>query len=143
MVMPYNKNNLFSADNISVSIPAGCLYDTLWFSYKTDKGAGGMLSDVHSVHNKYTAVQKPYTLSIKPTYIPEGKESKMLIVQLIAEHRKSVPKSVWREGFMSAEVLSFGRYYMGIDTTPPFISTSGLPMNANLTGKSRGKDKNK
>jgi hypothetical protein len=60
----------------------------------------------------------------------------MLLVQLIAEHRKSVPKSVWKEGFLSAEVLSFGRYYVGIDTTPPFIS-SGLAMNADLTGKSK------
>jgi hypothetical protein len=88
------------------------------------------------VHNKYTPVQKAYTLSIKPTYIPEGKESKMLLVQLIAEHRRGLLKSVWKEGYMSAEALSFGRYYVGIDTTPPFIS-SGPAMNADLTGKSR------
>jgi len=136
MMMPYDKNNLFSAENISVSIPSGCLYDTLWLSYKSDKGTAGMLSDVHSVHNKYTAVQKAYTLSIKPTYIPEGKESKMLLVQLIAEHRRGLLKSVWKEGYMSAEALSFGRYYVGIDTTPPFIS-SGPAMNADLTGKSK------
>ena len=76
MVMPYNKNNIFSAENISVSIPAGALYDTLDFSYKVDKGTSGMLSDVHYVHNKYTPVQKAYTVSIKPTLIPAGKRIK-------------------------------------------------------------------
>jgi hypothetical protein len=35
-VMPYNKANKFSAENISISIPAGALYDTLYFSYKKE-----------------------------------------------------------------------------------------------------------
>ena len=47
-----------------------------------------MLSDLYYVHDKFTPVQKAYSLSIKPEYIPAGKESKMLIVQLGDDQKK-------------------------------------------------------
>jgi len=68
-VMPYNRGNKFVADNISVNIPSGALYDTLYFIYKKSPGTNEMLSDLHSVHNKFIPVHKAYILSIKPTVI--------------------------------------------------------------------------
>ena len=80
-LMPFNRSNKFISENISVSIPSGALYDTLYFTYKKSTGTKEMLSDLHDVHNKFTPVHKAYTLSIKPCIIPAGKESKMMIVQ--------------------------------------------------------------
>ncbi len=134
-IMPFNKNNKFVSEDISVSIPAGALYDTLYFSYKKSAGTKEMLSDLHYVQDKYTPVHKPYTLSIKPTVIPAGKESKMLIVQSGDEHENSAINSIWSEGYLTAEVLSFGRFYIGIDTVAPVISPNGLTSGAILTGK--------
>jgi len=134
-VMPYNKINKFSSESVSVSIPAGALYDTLNFSYKKDEGTNEMLSELHYIHNKFTPVHKPYTLSIKPGFIPSGKESKMLIVQLGDNLKKSPANSFWAEGYLTAEILSFGKFYIGIDTIPPVISSNGLVSGANLTGK--------
>lgn len=135
IVMPYNRVNKFSAENIAISIPEGALYDTLYFTYRKEKGTGEMLSDLHFVDDKFTPVQKPYSLSIKPEYIPAGKESKMLIVQLGDDQKKSGVNSSWSNGFLSAEVLSFGRYYIGIDTIAPVISPVGLLKGAVLTGR--------
>jgi hypothetical protein len=59
----------------------------------------------------------------------------MILVQLIAESKKSIPASVWKDGFVTADVLSFGRYYIGIDTIPPVISANGLAKDSNMTGK--------
>jgi len=134
-VMPYNKINKFSSEGVSVSIPAGALYDTLNFSYKKDEGTNEMLSELHYIHNKFTPVHKPYTLSIKPGFIPSGKESKMLIVQLGDDLKKSPANSFWAEGYLTAEILSFGKFYIGIDTIPPVISSNGLVSGTNLTGK--------
>jgi hypothetical protein len=135
ILMPYNRVNKFSAENITISIPEGALYDTLNFTYRKEKGTGEMLSDLHYVDDKFTPVQKPYSLSIKPSFIPAGKESKMLIVQLGDEQKRSGVNSSWSDGFLSAEVLSFGRYYIGIDTIAPVISPVGLLKGAVLTGK--------
>ena len=43
-IMPYNKTNRFVADNISISIPGGALYDTLFFDYEKTPGTKDMLS---------------------------------------------------------------------------------------------------
>ncbi|MGC1389847.1 MAG: hypothetical protein WA816_02325, partial [Bacteroidales bacterium] len=134
-IMAYNEVNKFSSDNISINIPAGALYDTLYFSYKKEKGTGEMLSDLYYIHNKYTPVHKAYSLTIKALFIPAGKESKLLIVQLDDDQKKSAIKSIWAEGYLSAEVLSFGRFYIGIDTIAPVISPIGLLLGADLTGK--------
>lgn len=136
VMMPYGRSNRFRSENISISIPAGSLYDTIDFSYKKDNGTPQMLSDVHYVHNKFTPVHKAYTLSIKPTHIPAGKESKLLIVQLSDDFNKSPLSSTFTEGYVTADALSFGMFYVGIDTIPPVIYANGLSSGADLTGRS-------
>jgi hypothetical protein len=140
-LMPYNRENKFVSENISISIPAGALYDTLYFDYKKSAGTNEMLSDLYYVHNKFTPVQKPYTLSIKPSIIPSGKESKMLIVGLDDDQKKTAMNSIWSEGYLTAEVISFGKFYVGIDSVPPVISANGFVSGANLTGKTELKIK--
>jgi hypothetical protein len=135
-VMPYNRSNKFSADNISVSIPSGALYDTLFFQYKKSSGTEEMLSDLHNVHNRFTPVHKAYSLSIKPTVIPSGKESKMMIVQLSDDLKNIALNSSWSDGYLTAEPMSFGAFYVGIDTVAPAISANnGLVQGANLIGR--------
>lgn len=134
-VMPYNRENEFTSENISLSIPSGALYDTLYFSYRMSEGTKDMLSDLHFVHNKFTPVHKAYRLSIKPNHIPHGKKSKMLIVQLGDDMKKSVFDSFWTEDYLTAQVQSLGKFYIGIDTVAPNISVNGLVSGANLTGK--------
>jgi len=134
-VMPYNKANKFSTENISINLPAGTLYDTLNFSYKKESGTSEMFSDLHYVHNNLTPVHKAYSLSIKPKTIPVGKESKLLIIQLADDQKKNAVNSFWSDGYLTADVLSFGRFYIGIDTIAPVISAIGLVQDANLTGK--------
>ncbi|TAL77577.1 MAG: M23 family metallopeptidase [Bacteroidetes bacterium] len=140
-IMPFNKSNRFEAENISVSIPAGALYDTLYFSYKCTPGTKDMLSDVHLIHNIFTPVQKAYTVSIRPRIIPKGKESKMLIVQWLDDQKQNALNSTWSDGYLTAEALNFGQYYIGIDTIAPYISANGLVSGAILTGKNELKIK--
>ena len=136
IMMPYNRNNLFRAQNIALSIPSGALYDTLYFMYKRDNGTPQMLSDVHYVHNKYTPLQRPCSLSIKPTYVPAGKESKMLIVQMSDDFKKSGIKSSYSDGYVTGDIVSFGMFFAGIDTVAPAIYANQLQPGADLTGKS-------
>jgi hypothetical protein len=135
-VMPYSRTNRFRADNISVTIPAGALYDTIRFSYRRDTGTPQMLSDVHYIHNKQTPVHKAYTISIRPSVIPAGKESKLLLVQMGDDFKKSALASTFAEGYVTADALSFGMFYAGIDTVPPFISANGFSSGADLSGRS-------
>ena len=56
--------------------------------------------------------------------------------------RKNAMNSIWTEGYLTAEVLSFGKFYIGIDTIAPVISANGLVSGANLTGKKGNKNQN-
>jgi hypothetical protein len=134
-LMPYNRSNSFEGEKVKVSIPDGALYDTIYFSYKKVTRTRGMLSDLHCIHNIYTPVHKPFTLSIKPDTIPSGKKSKMLLICQEDDKKRNAVNSYWTEGYISADVKSFGKYYVGIDTLAPEIKANGLVQGANLTGK--------
>ncbi len=125
-VMPYENINRFTDDGIYVAIPAGALYDTLYFYYNRVPGSHDMLSDLFSVHNRFTPIQKAFNLSIKPNRIPAGKESKMLIIELDDRKNKHAVNSRWSGNYLSAEVTNFGNFYIGIDTVAPEISAPGL-----------------
>ena len=134
-LMPFDRSNKFSSGNISISIPEGALYDTIYFTYKTTPGTKDMLSDLHWVNDKYTPVHKAYKISIKPSVIPKGNESKMLIVNLADDQKKSALNSAWSEGYLTSQALTFGKFYIGIDTVAPVIASNGLASGAILTGK--------
>lgn len=136
-IMPYQHINRFTNKDIYVAIPAGALYDTLYFSYMKTPGSQDMLSDLYSVHNRFTPLQKAYNLSIKPNRIPTGKESKMLIIQLGDNNTKQAEKSKWSGDYISAEVYNFGNFYVGMDTIPPEISAPGLHEGIDLSKKGR------
>ena len=134
-LMPFSRRNSFETENIKVNIPNGALYDTIGFTYNKSAGSRGMLSEIHSIHNNYTPLHKPYTMSIKPDSVPPGKKSKMLLVKIDDDKKKNAINSYWTEGYISAEMQSFGNFYVGIDTAGPEISANGLVNGANLTGR--------
>jgi hypothetical protein len=135
ILMPFNKSNSFERDNVKVNIPSGSLYDTIYFSYKKSPRSGGMLSELHYIHNIYDPVHKPYLLSIRPDSVPTGKRSKMLMIQVDEDKKKNALNSYWSDDYISAEVRSFGKFYIGIDTIPPEITANGIADGANLSGK--------
>jgi hypothetical protein len=134
-IMPYGKSNRFAAPGIDVRIPSGALYDTLYFAYKKESGSATMLSDLHHVHNIYTPLHKAFTLSIKPTRIPEGKDSKMLIVMIDNNQKRYPVNSKWSDGYLTADLFSFGKFCIGMDTVAPVINSNGFIKGSDLTGK--------
>ena len=133
--MVHNRSNRFRAENITITIPSGALYDTLFFIYRKEEGTPLMYSDVHYVHNIFTPVHKAYSLSIKPFNVPADKKSKMVIVQLSDDFSKTSLGGTWADDFISASAQSFGMFYVGIDTVAPDIYANGLASGADLTGR--------
>lgn len=135
IVMPYDQSNRFTSENVMISIPEGALYDTLYFACKKEAPAKGMLSDIYFIHNKFTPVQKAFSIAIKPGSVIRGKESKMLIIQSDDDINKNALNSEWSGGYLTADAMSFGRFYVGIDTIPPVITASELTNGVNLEGR--------
>jgi len=135
IVMPQNRSNRFRAEGVSILLPSGSLYDTLFFTYRRDRGVAGMFSDVHRIHNKFTPLHKAFSLSIKPTSVPAGRESKLLMAQISDDFKKTPAGGSYSEGYVTADLQSFGNYYIDIDTVPPAVNANGYTDGIDLSGR--------
>lgn len=135
VVMPYNRNNRFVSKNVMVNIPSGTLYDTLLFDYRRMPGNPDMYSSVHQIHNRFTPTHRQYSLSIKPEKIPEGKKSKLLIVQVDNDNRRFPLISSWDDSYITATPNTFGTFFVGIDSVSPEVTPVGKIDGADLSGK--------
>ena len=134
-VMPYGKSNLFISEGVRVNIPSGALYDSLRFRYSKSNGNRNLLSEIHHIHNKYTPLQKAYNLSIRPDSIPNGKASKLTMVQIDENKKISYAGGTLLNGYVNADLLAFGNFGIAMDTIPPVISANGLVQGVNLSEK--------
>ena len=115
IIMPYNRQNRFVDENVKVTIPVNALYDTLRFQYNRIPRTGKMLSDVHQIAAKIHPLHQVYTISIKPDVMIQGKESKMLIVNIDGNKRNPL-NSEWADVYLTAQPNVFGDFCVGIDT---------------------------
>ena len=135
VVMPYSRNNRFVTDKVMVNIPAGTLYDTLFFEYSKSARKRGMLSEAHQIHNRFTPVHKSYSLSIKPDTVLPGKEDQMLIVQTNLNGKDIPLRTSWNNGLLTANPMSLGTFYIGIDTVSPAITPIGFAPDSDLSSR--------
>jgi hypothetical protein len=133
--MPFGKTNTFTSNDVKVIIPVGALYDTLDFMFTESERYGKLLSPVYKIHNRYTPLQKAYNLSIKYDSIPFGKANKLLIVQLDDNRRMGYAGGTFSNGYITADLMSFGNFAISIDTIPPVISSNTVFQGSDLSGK--------
>jgi hypothetical protein len=133
-IIPYDKSGDFEAEGIRVHFPADALFDTLYFTYGHHAGRPGLLSEIHQVHKESTALFDLIRIAIKPDSIPHGLESKLFLAKIDKFNHIIFMGGEMRFGYMAAEVRSFGRYAVSIDTIAPSIKPSFVK-GANLSGR--------
>ena len=120
----FTQPHKISEGNISLSFPANAFYRSFYFMLDTDTVAGNY-SPVYRVHNKFTPVQKAFTLKIKPEKIPEGWKDKMYIAY---DNGNAIPAFIgagWEKDYLKAKSRLLGNYLVAVDTVLPEI----IPVN--------------
>ncbi len=117
----YDKQNEFKTDKVKLLIPVGNLYNDLNFAYAISPEKQGAYSEIHHIHNKLTPINDSYELWIKPNHLPDRLLNKAVIVNTdgVCEG------GTYENGFIKADVRTFGDFYIKLDTIPPTI----LPIN--------------
>jgi hypothetical protein len=77
---------------------------------------------VHQVHNEYTPLLKSFILSVKPVYLPEYLQDKALIASPGPKGEWISQGGAYKNGFVTAQVKTFGRFFIAVDTLNPIIS---------------------
>jgi hypothetical protein len=77
----YEETNYFTANGLEVSLPAGALYDDIYFKYSVSDTKPGSFSKLHEVHSSTIPVHQYYRLAIEAINIPDNLKSKATIAQ--------------------------------------------------------------
>jgi hypothetical protein len=132
--MTFDKLNTFDTTGLSITFPLKTLFSDLNFVYnRTPKPVGGY-SPVHHVHNSLIPLNGTYSLSIKADEdLPLNLRSKALIVNT----KKNAQGGFYENGYVKAELKTFDRFYVALDTIAPKIIPVNIRDGVNLASASK------
>ncbi|SMO65031.1 M23 family metallopeptidase [Solitalea koreensis] len=125
----WNKVNRFSNQSIIATFPTGCFYNNFNFEYSSSRKVFGAYSDIHTLHNKYTPIAEPFILQIKP-----DADLTQFDKAVIVNDKRTYQGGTYENGFVKAELKSFGSFYITIDTTAPRIVPLNIMNGKNMSG---------
>ncbi len=129
-----DKVNNFATPDMRISLPGGCLYDSIKFEYGELPPQIGMLSGVHSIHKPEIPLHDYYQLSIRVDSGFTSKPEQLVVVRLNASNKPGSVGGVYENGFMKVKLRDFGRYAVMADTTPPVIKQINIRDNMMVGG---------
>ena len=133
-VFPYEEDNSFGNELLSIDIPKYSLYDTLFFTYKVFEDTSDIFhSPIHCVHNEESTVHSPYALSVRTT-VPDSLASKSYICKLNKKGKPNYVGGKYKDGKISVKTRLFGNFTVAIDTINPVVK--GLNIYPGKTMKS-------
>ena len=113
------KENQYKKEDIELTIPAYALYDDIKFNYYRSPRKTGTYSMMHHVQDTETALQKAYTLSIKPESLPETLQAKAMIVSINGKGIQAYEGGSYKNGWVTAQLKTFGSFAVSVDTVAP------------------------
>ncbi|MDR1981397.1 MAG: M23 family metallopeptidase [Tannerellaceae bacterium] len=116
----WKSDNRFGAKGIRLHIPAGCLYDDLYFCYSVKEDSTA-LAATHTLHNRTIALHRPAQLSLHLQTDTLADKQKYGIVRK-QNNRLSWIGGVYRTGWIDADILDFGSYTVAHDAVCPVIT---------------------
>ena len=117
----WNGENRFGAKGIRLNIPPGCLYNYLYFRYRTENSKM-YLSDIHHLHDTPVPLHRKAQISLHISNDFWDKKEQYGIVSIKGGKRSWVG-GTYREGWMDGEILELGNgYAIAMDTIPPKIT---------------------
>lgn len=131
----WNQANSYATDSFKISLPAGLLYDDLYFNCKRKQSSGGKnYSATFSCGDWYTPLHNFATISILPNSIPEKLKSKAVICFRNYIGAVSGKTTSWNGNFLETKIREFGEFFVMLDTIKPTVTILNLVANQTLTG---------
>ncbi len=136
IVFRYDQENVFSTEDVTLTIPKGALYDTLQFQFSVQESDGMVNSKIYNIHNKGTPLHKSAKLSVRVENIDTTYRDKYLIALLAEKDDKLYAAGgKWENEFLTAWISTFGNYVVSVDTIAPEIHPVNIFPDKNLEGQ--------
>ena len=119
-----------AADGAFVSIPAGALYEPIFYNQKTvspvlsQRGDGVVpLSEIHSIGNRDIPLHKPFSVAITAD-VPAELQSRARLAAVSDKGTLSHAGGRYKDGRVEGTLSSFGVYCVVADTVAPVVKPS-------------------
>jgi hypothetical protein len=129
----YDSLNVFENQEVKVVVPKDALFDNIKFQFTRTETDSGKFSPVFGIHREETPLKKSIVLSIKPRNLPPYLRSKAGITGIGAKGNVISEGGSYKNGYLTARVKSFGRFYVSVDTIVPVIRPSGFRQGGKYT----------
>ncbi|MDX9883036.1 MAG: M23 family metallopeptidase [Prolixibacteraceae bacterium] len=123
ILFEYDEKNGFEKDDIELEFSKGTFYSNIYFEYEKHSPFPGIYSDIHGLHNKYTPVHQPFSVSIEARNLPERLREKALLAFVDPQTGKLLsPIGGESDGNrVEAKARGFGYVAIVADTVAPSI----------------------
>ena len=117
----YTKENIFDNNEVKLKVPPFSLYKNILFEYQSKQHFNHkFLSNIYSIHNKYTPLHKGAQLSIKAN-IDTNFIKKSFIAKLNENQSLNYIGGKYNNNFFTTKIKHFGDYVIALDTIKPSI----------------------
>ncbi len=130
----YNQLNVYENNDIRIVIPKDALYDDILFQYGKIPGNSVSLSDTFRIHNEYTPLHKSYVLSVRTKDLPNRYHDKIMLAAKNGNGKIISYGGEYNNGFVTAQLGSFGSFYLALDTIGPSIIPVNFIKDGHYTG---------
>lgn len=124
--------NSFIADGLEVSLPAGALYDDIYFDYSTSEPRPGSYSPLHQIHHGDVPVHQYYRLAIEAKNLPDNLKGKATIAQVSANGKFNSLGGSWEGNQLVTRTRNFGSFCIRVDTIKPVITPTNFSSPSDL-----------
>jgi murein DD-endopeptidase MepM/ murein hydrolase activator NlpD len=129
----YDSLNVYETPEVRVVVPRDALFDNIGFRFARTETDSGKYSPIFSVHKEEIPLKKSIVVSIKPRNLPPSLRSKAGITGIGAKGNVISRGGTYKHGYITAQVKSFGRFYVTVDTVVPVIKPSGFRQGGKYT----------
>jgi hypothetical protein len=129
----YDSINVYETSEARVVVPKDALFDNIKFQFTRIETDSGKFSPVFSIHREETPLKRSFVLSIKPRNLPPYLRSKAGITGIGIKWNVISQGGSYKKGYVTAQVKSFGRFYVSVDTIAPVIKPSGFRQGGKYT----------
>jgi hypothetical protein len=129
----FNRENKFETKDIKVNIPAGCLFDDVYFNYiVSETKDSSTFSKVHQLGRSSDLSFDWFDVSVRAEKLPTELSNKALLVLREDDGAASAKGGVFANGFVTARTRDFGTYCIKVDTTAPKIQALNVVAGKNM-----------
>jgi hypothetical protein len=122
----YNNLNVYETPEVRVVVPRDALFDNIKFHFTRTETDSGKFSPVFSIHSEEIPLKRAFVLSIKPRNLPPYLRSKAGITGIGVNGNVISQGGSYKNGYVTAQEKSFGRFFVSVDTIAPVIKPYGF-----------------